>query len=454
MAGTQEPPDEGAQESRPAGSEPAPVVPSRQADQTPATRISQVVPLRGPAAGGTSLRILGTGFTTLTSVRVGETQVPSFHFISDGEVQIVTPPGAPGDATVVVTVAGHDIRGPDHPFQYIAAPVITSAKETRKGWIEIEGSDLTPVLSATIGGRAASGIDAHAIPLRIRRSTGPTGDMAIVIASDGGSSAPFTISFKAGWSRVFVFWLATTYFAMLVALLVTYMLIPGFNNNLPAQLGPLPIVIPWTGALGAVTLSLSGVIYHTAHRDWDSNYLMWHIARPSLGAAFASIAYFIIAGGVLASGGTPNAQTTPVQTAAPSPSSAVSAATTSTSATTTNATTTRTVATAVPAANPLAVSTTATTTSASSTGTPSSTDTQNAGSPAKSGGLQNLFYIVAAFIIGYREQTFRQMIEKVADLILGPGNKDDSGGGPSSSGGAGGGTRKPAQPGSSGTRTS
>lgn len=395
-------------------------VPAGGAAEAPGPRIAQILPPRGPAAGGTTLRLLGSGFETPTSVEVRGTRVLSFHFISDAEVQIVTPPGLPGDAPIVVTVGDRKSTGPEHLFSYVAAPVITSATETGNRWITLQGSDLTPLLSASIGGAAASGIDVQATSVRIRRSAGPSGDLPLRVVTEGGSSPPFTISIKAGWSRVFVFWLATTYFFMLVALLVTYMLIPGFRTNLPGQLGPLPIVIPWTGALGAVTLSLSGVIYHSAHRDWDSNYLMWHIARPSLGAAFASIAYFIIAGGVLASGGTPNAQTTPVTEASPSAAPATAATTHTTTATATRTTT----ASAVAAANTPAVGPTTTSTSTSSTGT------QSPGSSTNGGGLQNIFYIVAAFVIGYREQSFRQMIAKVSDLILGPGGSDTADGGP------------------------
>lgn len=382
--------------------------------------IAHILPPRGPAAGGTTVRLLGSGFATPTSVEVAGTKVLSFHFVSDAEVQIVTPPGLPGDARVVVTVGGK--KSPEHVFSYVAAPVITSASETGNRWITLQGTDLTPVLSASIGGAAASGIDVQATSVRIRRSAGPSGDMPIRVVTEGGSSPAFTISIKAGWSRIFVFWLATTYFFMLVALLVSYMLIPGFRNNLPGQLGPLPIVIPWTGALGAVTLSLSGVIYHSAHRDWDGSYLMWHIARPSLGAAFASIAYFIIAGGVLASGGTPNAQTTPVTAATPSSSPATTTTTAGTTTTTASRTTT---ASAVAAANAVAAGSATTSSSTTSASTPS------AAPAANGGGLQNIFYIVAAFVIGYREQSFRQMIAKVSDLILGPGGSSSSGdGGP------------------------
>src|SRR5581483_2865903 len=120
--------------------------------------------------------------------------------------------------------------------------------------------------------------------------------------------------------------LATAYFAMLITLLLCYKLIGGFSEHLMDPLGPLPLSIPWTAALGAVALSMSGVIYHTVRRDWDSNFLLWHVARPILGAVFASIAYFVIAGGVLASGGTPNPSTQPAAAAQPASSPTPSSA--------------------------------------------------------------------------------------------------------------------------------
>lgn len=377
----------------------------------PTPTVTSVIPQRGPASGGTQLRILGSGFSHPTMVRVSDTRVPSFHFISDAEVQIVTPPGVPGSADIVVTVGDQDSTGPEVPFAYVAAPVITSATESGRDWIELKGNDLTPpLLSVTMGGAAVAGVDAQGGVVRIKRTPGPTGDVPIRVVTDGGASAPFTISIKPGWTRAFVFWLASVYFSMLVALLMTYMLIPGFSHSLPAQLGLLPIVIPWTGALGAVVLSLSGVIYHTVRRDWDSNYLMWHVARPLLGAAFASIAYLIIAGGVLGSGGMPNPSTSsPTQ---PTPSA--------------SATPSRSSALAAPTSSP-----TATPSPAAGAGPPPS---GTAAPASTTGNTQNVFYIVLAFVIGYREQTFRTLIQRVGDVVLGPGKNGGSAAAPEDDG--------------------
>jgi hypothetical protein len=41
--------------------------------------------------------------------------------------------------------------------------------------------------------------------------------------------------------------------------------------------------------------------------------------------------------------------------------------------------------------------------------------------PQPSEGLGKLVYFAVAFVVGFREETFRQMIKRVADLIVGPG---------------------------------
>ncbi len=50
--------------------------------------------------------------------------------------------------------------------------------------------------------------------------------------------------------------------------------------------------------------------------------------------------------------------------------------------------------------------------------------------PAGVGAAQNLFYYVLAFIIGYREQTTRALIERVADVVIGPGESATPAAGP------------------------
>src|SRR5437764_3228585 len=45
--------------------------------------------------------------------------------------------------------------------------------------------------------------------------------------------------------------------------------------------GPLPFLVPWFGAVGAVLLSLAGVFEHRS--DWDARYCFWYASRPFIG---------------------------------------------------------------------------------------------------------------------------------------------------------------------------
>jgi len=60
---------------------------------------------------------------------------------------------------------------------------------------------------------------------------------------------------------------------------------------LPDPVGPIPLAIPWYGALGAVTIGLFGLFQHSD--SWDSSYLHWHIARPFTGGTLGLLAYLI-----------------------------------------------------------------------------------------------------------------------------------------------------------------
>ncbi len=59
----------------------------------------------------------------------------------------------------------------------------------------------------------------------------------------------------------------------------------------PSQLGPIPIGVPWWGAVGAVVVSLYGIFFHVAR--WDTSFDYWRAARPLLGAVLGLVAYLI-----------------------------------------------------------------------------------------------------------------------------------------------------------------
>ncbi len=108
------------------------------------------------------------------------------------------------------------------------------------------------------------------------------------------------------------------------------------------SLGPLPIGVIWFGALGAVLISLTGIVEHA--KDWDASLALWHLSRPLVGASLAVVAVLMLKAGIVSIG-----------TAAP--------------------------------------------------------DSQTS---------NNLLYYLVAFLVGYREETFRELIKRLVDLILTP----------------------------------
>jgi CDP-diglyceride synthetase len=127
-----------------------------------------------------------------------------------------------------------------------------------------------------------------------------------------------------------------------------------------------------------VTLSLYGVFDHNDH--WDPKWNYWYIARPLVGIILAIIAYFIFITLINSTGLTPR-----------------------TSATTTTSTTLGPTTTAIP------------TTSATPTAPPTGQTGGNATGPSTL-----LLYYVLAFIVGFREDTFRSLVKRAADVLLGP----------------------------------
>ena len=112
--------------------------------------------------------------------------------------------------------------------------------------------------------------------------------------------------------------------------------------------GLLPLAVPWFGALGAVTISLSGVFFYS-DAGWDSRYNYWHIGRPLFGAVLGTVAFFMFILIITSAGTTP-----PIFSDSKQPKDFI-------------------------------------------------------------------IYYVLAFLVGYREETFRELIQRVTDLILKPG---------------------------------
>jgi len=148
--------------------------------------------------------------------------------------------------------------------------------------------------------------------------------------------------------RKTTFILSLLYLAVILAIGLIFFVKRDLLFFVPDVFGPVPLGVPWFGALGAVLISLTGVFEH--EHDWDASYWPWHVARPLIGVAVAVVSVLILQAGVLAVGSTPiqNQSTKPIPT--------------------------------------------------------------------------NLLYYLVAFLVGYREETFRELIKRLVDIILAPGD--------------------------------
>jgi hypothetical protein len=71
----------------------------------PAT-ITKLKPKKGPASGGTHVKISGTGFNEFTSVHFGAVAAASVQVLSEKVIEAVAPPETPGTVEVIVMNGG------------------------------------------------------------------------------------------------------------------------------------------------------------------------------------------------------------------------------------------------------------------------------------------------------------------------------------------------------------
>jgi hypothetical protein len=68
----------------------------------PAATLASILPVSGPAAGGTAVVGTGTGFIGATGVTVGGVAATAVSVVNATTINFTTPAGTIGDATVVV----------------------------------------------------------------------------------------------------------------------------------------------------------------------------------------------------------------------------------------------------------------------------------------------------------------------------------------------------------------
>jgi hypothetical protein len=96
------------------------------AEFVPPPRLTSISVTIGPATGGTTVTIAGTGFTAATAVSFGDTPAASFTVDADSLITAVSPVASAGTVDVTVTTAGGtSSTSPNDLFTFVGAPAVT-----------------------------------------------------------------------------------------------------------------------------------------------------------------------------------------------------------------------------------------------------------------------------------------------------------------------------------------
>ncbi len=159
--------------------------------------VTSVTPTDGPAVGGTSVTIVGTGFTDATTVKFGSTAVSSFTIVSDTVITTTSPGGSPGIVDITVTTpGGTSSTSSADQFTYIGAPVVTSISPTSgpasgNTIVTITGSGFTGATKVNFGtgtNSVASYVVNSDTSITARAPPG-TGIVDVTVTTAGGTSA-------------------------------------------------------------------------------------------------------------------------------------------------------------------------------------------------------------------------------------------------------------------------
>ncbi|MFI5459447.1 MAG: IPT/TIG domain-containing protein [Isosphaerales bacterium] len=172
---------------------------SQPADQFTYTAVPTVIglgPTSGPAAGGTLVTILGTGFTGATAVDFGTTASTGVTVVNATDITAISPAGT-GTVNVTVTApGGTSVTSSSSQFNYIAAvaPTVTalspiSGPPAGGTSVTIFGTGFTGATAVDFGTTAATDLTVESASTITADSPAGTGVVDVTVITPAGTSA-------------------------------------------------------------------------------------------------------------------------------------------------------------------------------------------------------------------------------------------------------------------------
>lgn len=158
-----------------------------------APTLTEVQPNTGGEGGGTEVTLTGADLGGTVSVTIGGVEVSSLQVLSDLQVNITTPPGAPGPRDVVVTTPGGTATAAA-AFTYMQGPAVSSLAYDCGGTgggtrVTVEGSRLSGATQVTFGGTAGTELTVlDDTRLLVTTPAGAAGQAEVVVTTPYGST--------------------------------------------------------------------------------------------------------------------------------------------------------------------------------------------------------------------------------------------------------------------------
>ncbi|AVT28376.1 hypothetical protein C6361_01420 [Plantactinospora sp. BC1] len=173
--------------------------------------ITSIVPAEGPAVGGSTVTITGTGLAGATGVNFASRAGTDLVVNPSGtSLTVVTPPGFPGPTVVRVLLPGADAISVDG-FSYLRVPptatAITPASGRQLGYEDftVTGTNLVPGLT-TVSFDGEPAMNVWVAPdgrsLTGSTPTRPIGPATVLVRTPSGTTAPLEFTYLADGSMV------------------------------------------------------------------------------------------------------------------------------------------------------------------------------------------------------------------------------------------------------------
>ncbi|WP_406275660.1 IPT/TIG domain-containing protein [Nocardia sp. NBC_00881] len=198
--------------------------------------LTSVTPSSGPAAGGTTVILTGTGLATASAVNFGGTPATSFIVNSDTQITAVAPAGT-GTVQVTVTTAGGTTNGV--AYTYVSVPTLTtlvpsSGPGAGGTAVVLTGTGLTGATAVNFGGTPATSFTVNSATQITAVVPAGTGTVQVTVTTAGGTSN---------------------------GLAYTYIPVPTLTTVVP-NVGPVTggttVVLTGTGLTGATAVNFGG----------------------------------------------------------------------------------------------------------------------------------------------------------------------------------------------------